>query len=266
MGVSARAGRVFQETDTKDAPQVTVINEALARRYFPNEDPLGKRVAFGPKGPWMTICGVVNDVKALDLAAAAQPEMYRDYRQYQFAQFATVVVARTASEDPASVAAVVQRQIRATNPDQPVTDVRSMRQIVADNVAQPRFYTVLLAVFAGLALVLAAAGLYGVLSCSVERRAHEIAIRMALGASQGSIFRQVIGHAALLLAAGVAAGLAGSLALTRLISAQLYQVSPTDPITFAAVSVLLAFVGLAASYLPARRAVTVDPLVTLRCE
>ncbi len=268
MGIGLREGRVFRETDTAAAPGVAVINQTLARKYFPNKDPIGRRVTMsdGDKGPFLTVVGVVNDVNYINLGGDPAPEMYRDYRQFFFAPFAASIVVRASSGDPLRLAAAVQREVRAASPDQPIEDLKTMREVIYENVSRPRFQTLLLGVFAALALLLAAAGLYGVLSYSVSRRAREIGIRMALGASRGSILRLVMGEALALVAAGVALGLAGSFALTRLIASQLYHTQPTDPLTLAVVSLLLAAVAAAASYLPARRAVKVDPNVALRCE
>lgn len=268
MGVGLRRGRLFSEGDGAVTPAVVVINESLARRYFPTEDPLGRRVGLSgsPKGPWFTIVGVVNDVKYLNLRDEGSPEMYRDYRQYLFAPFAVTLALRTGVDDPMRLAATVQKEIRAANPDQPITDVKSMRQVISENVSQPRFYTLLLSIFAGVAVLLAAAGLYGVLAHAVSGRVREIGIRIALGASPRAIVGQVVGHALALVAAGIGIGLAASCALTRLLAAQLFQVSPTDPLTFAAVSAVLAAVAAAASFLPARRAAAVNPVTALRCQ
>jgi len=267
MGIPLRRGRVFHQADGPAAPAVVVVNDALVRRYFPNEDPLGKRVSLSGKADaWLTIVGVVNDVKFLTLTGDPAPEMYRDFRQFFFAPFATTFTLRTAADDPMQLAAAAQREIRAINPDQPISDLRTMRQVMSDNVATPRFYMLLLGGLAAMALLLAAIGVYGVLSYSVSQRVHEIGIRVALGAPRHVIFRQVVGQALVLAGVGVAAGLAGSFALTRLIASQLYGVTATDPLTFASVSLLLVAVAATASYLPARRAMAVDPMTALRFE
>jgi predicted permease len=268
MGIPVRRGRVFGQTDGAGAPPVAVVSESLARRYFPGEDAVGRRVTMNEhgKGPFMTIVGVVADVKYLELGGNPEPEMYRDYRQFLFAPFAMSVALRARAGDPMQLAATVQKEIRAIAPDQPVTELKTMRRVVAANVSQPRFYTLLLGIYAAIALLLAATGLYGVLAHTVSQRAQEIGIRMALGAPRRSILRLVLTHALLLVSAGVVLGLGGALALTRLISAQLYNTTPTDPVTFAAVSVLMIAVAAAAAYVPARRAVRVDPMVALRCE
>jgi putative ABC transport system permease protein len=268
MGVPRRKGRVFTESDGADAPKVAVVNEALARKYFPNEEAVGRLITgeSSGKGPFTTIIGVVSDVHDRQLGGDPEPEMYHDYRQLFFAPFAVTLVVRSQSGDPARLAATAQKTIRAITPDQPVSDVKTMRQVISDNVAQPRLYTLLLAIFAAIALVLAATGLYGVLSYSVSRRVREIGIRMALGASRRTVFRLVVLDALVLVGTGILLGVAGSLALTRLIAAQLFQTKPTDPVTLVAVSAVMAVVAAAAAYWPARRAVKVDPIIALRCE
>ena len=268
MGIGLRRGRVFSETDTAEAPGVAVINESLARKYFPNQDAVGKRVTMDSqgKGPFLTVIGVVNDVRYMLLGGNLEPEMYRDYRQFFFAPFAITLTLRAQGDDPARLAVAAQKEVRAASPDQPISDLKTMRKVISDNVSQPRFYTLLLGIFAGIALLLAATGLYGVLSYSVSQRSQEIGIRMALGASRKTIFGLVLRDALLLVGTGLLLGLAGSLALTRLIAAQLYQTTPTDPATFAGISALMLLVAAAAAYVPARRAVAVDPIVALRCE
>ena len=264
LGVTLLDGRVFSESDDASAPPVVVVSESLAKRYFPGEDPIGKRVSLSPKGPWMAIIGVVKDVRSMNLAEKDQPALYRDYRQFSVAPFASTIVVRTQTSDPASVAAAVERQIRAANPEQPIVDVQPMTTIVSDSVAQPRFYTSLLTIFAVIALLLAAVGLYGVLSCSVNQRLREIGIRIALGATRGTILRDVVGQAMCLLAIGLSLGLAGAFGLTRLLQSQLFEIKPTDPATYAVVALVLAAVGLAAAYIPARRAMRIDPNQALR--
>jgi predicted permease len=268
MGIALLRGRLFNDSDTADAPGVAVVSESLVRRYFPEGDPIGRRVTMSAegKGPFLTVIGVVNDVNYLELGANAEPEMYRDYRQFFFAPFATTLTLRTRAEDPMQLAALAQREIRAVVPDQPVCDLKTMRMVVSDNVSRPRFYTLLLAVFAAIAVVLAATGLYGVLAQTVRQRAREIGIRLALGAPRGSIFRLVLGQALLLAVAGVVLGIAGSLALTRLLAAQLYQTAPGDAGTFVEVSGLMLAIAAVSTYLPARRAVRVDPATALHFE
>ena len=268
IGMQVTRGRVFQATDGADAPAVAVITESLARRYFPGEDPIGRRITGNPNGhgPYQTVIGVVKDVKNLDLAADFDPAVYRDFRQYFFAQFATTIVLRTQSGDPLRLAPLAQREIRELTPDQPIGDVKAMRQVVADSVSQPRFYTLLLSIYAALALVLAATGLYGVLSYAVSRRKREIGIRMALGASAGSVFRLVLGQSLRLVSGGILLGLAGAWGLTRLIAGELYRTPPADPATFAVAAGVMLAVAAAATWIPARRAVQVDPAIALHAE
>jgi predicted lysophospholipase L1 biosynthesis ABC-type transport system permease subunit len=243
---------------------VLVINEALARRYFPGENPVWRFIAWG-KPPGARIVGVVANTKQLDLHTETQPEMFHDFRQHLFAPFAAAFTLRT-SGDAMQVAAAAQREIRALHPDQPVLDVQTMLDVVRNASARPRFYAVLLAVFAALALLLAAAGLYGVLAYTVSRRTRDIGIRMALGASAGAVFGEVMRSALALVMAGVALGLACSLALTRLIIAQLYRTPPADPVILVSVAALLVAVAALAAAIPARRAVRIDPAAALRCE
>jgi putative ABC transport system permease protein len=269
MGIGLLQGRVFDDRDPSDATaNVIVVSQSLVRKYFPRENPIGRRITRSPEGkpPFATIVGVVNDVRNLYLAEEPEPEMYLDYRQFFFAPFAMTVVLRTHSTDPMRVAAAAQKEIRAINPDQPIHDVKTMRDVLSANVAQPRFYTLLLGIYAALAFLLAGTGLYGVLSYAVSQRLREIGIRLALGAGRRNIFRMVMGHALLLVSAGILLGLAGSWALTRLIAAQLYRTRATDPATFAAVAALMLALALAATFVPARRALKVDPAIALRCE
>ncbi len=268
LGVTLRRGRVFDETDVDTAKQVAVISESLARRYFPNEDPIGRRVTIAApeKGIWLEIIGVVNDVKALNLADKPEPELYRDFRQYPFAPFTTTVVARFQSEDTARAAAALERAIRSANPDQPVADLLDMPSILANNVAQPRFYTLLLGAFAAIALALAAVGLYGVLSCSVNQRTKEIGIRRALGATNWTIIQGTMGQALTLVATGAAIGLAGAIALTRLLQTQLYEIQSLDVPTYVAVTGLLLTVAAVAAWAPTPRALSLDPNRALRAD
>ncbi len=268
MGVSLRQGRFFEESDEAGAPAVALINESLVRHYFPHANPIGKRVSMrnDGTGPLMTIVGVVRDTKSLNLAAKVEPELYRDYRQFTFAPFANTIVVRTEGADPLTVAAAVQQRIRAANPDQPIVDVLAMQAIVSGSVAQPRFYTFLLGLLATIGLLLAASGLYGLLSHSVGQQVREIGIRAALGASRLRILSEILRSACALLAAGIALGLALGFALTRLLETQFYQTNPTDPLTYAAVSLLLLAVGLFAAWIPARRAMGVDPNIALRAD
>jgi putative ABC transport system permease protein len=264
MGIPVVKGRVFSDQDNAQGPRVAIINETLARRLFPDEDPIGQRV-YITNGPlqWNEVVGVVGDTKQRSLDTPAPPQIYEPYPQHTWSWMSLVV--RT-SGDPLSLAGAVRQQVAAVDKDQPVADIRSMEEIVAQSVGQQRFSLLLLSVFAGLALVLAAVGIYGVMAYSVTQRTREIGIRMALGAKPGDVLRLIVGKGMVLALAGVAAGVAGALALSRFLASLLFEVRPNDPVTFALVSAVLVAVALAASYLPARRAMKVDPLVALRYE
>ena len=273
MGIGLRQGRIFDDADitnaTRDASaRVIVVSQSLVRKYFPRENPIGKRITQSTegKGPFATVVGVVNDVRNLNLGDEPEPEMYFDYRQFFFAPFAMTLVLRTLGADPMQVAAAAQKEIRAIAPGQPISDVKTMSDVVSGNVSQPRFYTLLLGIYAAIALLLAATGLYGVLSYAVSQRLQEIGIRLALGATRRDVFGLVMGHALRLVSIGTLLGLAGAWALTRLIAAQLYRTQATDPATFAAVAGLMTAVALGATYVPARRALKVDPAIALRRE
>jgi putative ABC transport system permease protein len=263
MGIALKQGRVFDERDRDVSTQAVVVNESFARKFYPNENPVGQLISGSRNGQAaIQIIGIVADVKATQLGAATEPEMYRDYHQFIFGPFGLTLTLRTAG-DPQSVAAAAQKEIRAVNPDQPIGEVRTMEKVIRDNVSQPRFYTLLLGIFAAMALVLAAIGLYGVLSFSVSRRAHEIGVRMALGAQRGSIFGLVLKEALTLVGIGVAIGLGGAAALTRLMKAQLYETTPLDAATFTAVAVVMIGVAVLAACIPARRAVALNPVETI---
>jgi putative ABC transport system permease protein len=235
---------------------------ALARRYWPNEDPIGKRmrVIFSP---WLTVVGVVGNSRQISLDAEPQPELYLSDLQEPQAQMS--LVARAAS-DPSNLVAAAREQVWALDKNLPVTNVKNLSQFFSDSVAQRRFNAILLGLFAAVALLLAAIGIYGVMSYTVSQRTQEIGVRIALGANPGDVVRMVVGRGLRLILIGTAAGLALSAALTRLMSALLFDVSATDPLTYALVTLLLVAVALLACYVPARRAAAADPLVALRCE
>jgi putative ABC transport system permease protein len=264
MGIPLLQGRTFTEQDVDGTPGVVIINESMARKFWPDENPIGKRIgALCEKEMCRTIVGVVGDVRHEGLTKDLRPEIYLPYLQIPLNSMAIVI--RT-SADPMNLVAAARSQIQAIDPDQPVSNIRTLEQHLADSVAQPRLLMSLLSAFAALALVLAAVGIYGVISYSVAQRTHEIGIRMALGAETGDVLRLVLGRSMALVIAGIAVGLGAAMALTKVLSNLLFSVSATDPVTFILVSALLALVALAASYIPARRATKVDPMVALRYE
>ncbi|HEV2706871.1 MAG TPA: ABC transporter permease [Pyrinomonadaceae bacterium] len=271
MGIAVKRGRVFTEQDRQGTPPVAVIDEKLAEKAFPGEDPIGKRLTFD-RDMAAEIVGVVSHVKqyGLDGEVPVEPQFYLSINQApeQFLPNIArriLIVARTRSE-PLAVADAIRREVLATDKNQPVFGVRTMDDIIAQSVASRRFAMMLLAVFAGVALVLAAVGIYGVMAYSVTQRTHEIGIRMALGAQARDILRLVVGQGMMLALIGVALGLIAAFGLTRVMTSMLYGVSATDPLTFASISVLLAFIALLACYIPARRATRVDPMIALRYE
>jgi putative ABC transport system permease protein len=266
MGIPLRAGRFFDQHDVMSAPRVSVISEAMERVYFPNQNPLGKRLELGfPPDVWSTreIVGIVGDVRDVALGQEPGPMMYVPYAQAPF-WGANVVVKSTLS--PSSVAAAIRQEVRKMDKDLPVTDVAMLPDAIEASVAQPRFRTLLLGLFAAMALALAAIGIFGVISYSVSCRTNEIGIRMALGARRVDVLKQVLAEGARLALIGLVLGFVGSLGATRLIGTLLFGVKASDPLTFAAAAAILASVTLAACYIPARRATRVDPIVALRYE
>jgi putative ABC transport system permease protein len=262
MGIPLLKGRQFIDRDNVDAPRVAIINEDLAQKYWPSGDPLGQRLKLYDKD-W-EIVGVVGNVKLLDLAAESNPEMYLPYTQSGSPTWMFFAV--RSRVELGSLIASVRKAAREVVPDEPLYSVRTMEERVAASTAPRRLHALLLGSFAALALVLSAVGTYGVIAYSVAQRTHEIGIRMALGAQRHDVMRQVVEEGVLLIGAGVVFGIFGTLALTRFLTSLLYGVKPTDPATFAAVSAILTGVALLASYIPARRATKVDPMVALRCE
>jgi putative ABC transport system permease protein len=275
LGARVLRGRDFTEADTLESPGVVLINETLARRYFPNEDPVGQRFKMGSGQPrlnatnvwglpeWSTIIGVVSDVKSLHPHPEAMPEVYVPYWQWPM-QGPTILVRTTG--DPAMLAEAIRRETKTVMPNLPPPLISTMDELLAETVAQPRLQTGLLSLFAGIALLLAALGLYGVLAYLVTQRTREIGVRMALGAQKRNVLSLVIGQGMKLALAGVALGLLVALALTRVLRSLLYDVKPTDPLTFVAVSLLLILIALIACWLPARRAARVHPMEALRYE
>jgi len=265
MSIPLIAGRVFTEHDNAGSARVVVINETLARKFWPDENPVGKRITMKDWGPPLTgeIVGVVGDVKGNGLDAAVGPMIYWPY--YQFGQIFNHMVVRT-DGDPLRLASAVKSQIWSVDKDQPVSRIQTMDQILSASVARRRLYVVLLGVFAWIALLLAATGIYGVVSYSVTQRTREIGIRVALGAERVDVLRLILAQAAKLALAGEVIGFLVALGLTRLMASMLFGIGAADPLTFASVAILLTAVALAACYIPARRAMRVDPMVALRYE
>ena len=266
MEISIVRGRAFTEQDKAGAPPVVIVNETLARQHWPGQDPLGKRIRLNErqleKAPWMEVVGVIKDVKH-ELNIPIEPEYYLPHAQDSWNGM--VLVART-TVDPASLSAALRQQVWAIDKDQPVFDVKTMQEVRSTSVAIYSFSSVMLAIFAGIALILAAIGIYGVMAFAVTQRTQEIGIRMALGARTADVLKLVVTHGMKLALLGMVIGLAGSWALTRFIEKLLVGVQPTDLLTFSLVSVCLLVAAFVACYLPARRATKVDPLVALRYE
>ncbi|HKQ07299.1 MAG TPA: ABC transporter permease [Blastocatellia bacterium] len=268
MGIPLLKGRFFDERDRAGSLPVAIVNETFAKRFFEGEDPLGKRYCYGQpssdgKTEWLTIVGVVGDMRRTGYDKAARPETFM--AQDQNPDSALTIVARTAG-DPASYAPALRDAVWAVDKDQSVFSIKTMDATLAEMTAERRFNMLLLGIFAAVAMVLAGVGIYGVMSYSVTQRMHELGIRIALGASQRDVLRLVIGQATRLALIGVGAGLIAAFFLTRLMASLLYGVSATDFATFLLISSLLTGVSLAASFVPARRAMKVDPMVALRYE
>jgi putative ABC transport system permease protein len=282
LSMPVQAGRVFDARDTAHAPQVVVVNEALAKRFLPGRNPLGTRVMLGvpdnlmrdglipgiKRFEWLTIVGVVGDVRKFAMGDAPTPEAYVPYLQspplalFRSSMFLAV---RTAA-DPLALSGALRDQIWALDRDQPITSLMTMDGRLSESLRQPRFSMLLLGLFAVVALALSLVGIYGVLSYLVASRTREIGIRLALGAQPAHVVRGVLTQALRLVGFGVALGLAGSYALTRLLGSMLHEVSPTDPGVLGGVATLIVGAALAASYLPARRATQVEPVAALRAE
>ena len=283
MGIPLRAGRDFTAHDTPESPGVIILNETLARRHWPSEDPIGKRVTLDdPRGNqgqqgqqelrWLTVVGVVKDAKQNSWTAPPMNEIYLPFQQSRgffegtTPQFSSMTLVIRTAVEPQSLATAVQDTVRALAPSLPVSNVVTMEQVIANTIWQPRFNLQLIGLFAGIALTLAAVGLYGVMSYSVAQRSHEVGLRMALGAQASDVMKLVVRQGMKLALLGVALGLLASVALTRLMANLLFDVSATDVTTFTVIAGLLTLVALLACWIPARRATKVDPIVALRFE
>jgi putative ABC transport system permease protein len=271
MNIPLRDGRGFEERDDESSAPVAIVNETMARAYWPGESAVGRRFKIGgpnSDAPWMTVVGVVADVRQMGVDAPVKAEMYMPYRQTaDFADFfgpRDLVVRTTVA--PQSIVPAVRQAVHEVDPYQPVSDVRTMDEVLGRETEQRRTGMILLTAFAALALLLSALGIYGVLSYFVVQHTQEIGVRMALGAQTSDVLRLVVGKGMRLALAGVAVGIAGALALARLMRSLLFEVNAADPLTFFAIALLLSLVALLACYVPARRATKVDPMVALRYE
>jgi putative ABC transport system permease protein len=270
IGIPLVRGRLFTADDRLNTPQVALITQAAARQYFPGEDPVGKKITLGwgrdgsKQRAGGEVVGIIGDVKDAALDEPDPPQIYLPYAQWPVQSMSLVL---EAAVPPETIAEAARHEVYALDSSLPVGNVRTLDQLVARSISQPRFYMTLLTVFAVVALALAAIGIFGVLSYAVAQRTREIGIRMALGAHQGTVVRLVVREAMIMAIAGVVCGLLAALALARaIVSRLLFETSPHDPTTFVAVAAVLAAVALLAAYLPARRATRVDPIVALRAE
>jgi putative ABC transport system permease protein len=261
LGVPLVRGRTVADSDTSQAPGVVVINQTLASRFFPNEDPVGRRMTIS--GVLRTIVGIVGDAKYQGLGVEAGPQAYVPHAQSPYPGMRIVVRTTT---DPSSLIAAVRSQIQSVDSEEGPTRFAPMTQLLSESVAQPRFNTFLIGLFAALAFILSAIGIYGVISYDVTQRTGEIGVRMALGAQSHDVLRLILRQGLVLTLGGLVAGLGGAILLTRFLTGLLFEVKPTDPLTYGVVASLLALVATVACLIPARRATKVDPLVALRYE
>jgi putative ABC transport system permease protein len=277
MGIPVLAGREFTARDTAEAPKVAIVSERVVREFrlrqgyggqdFPRgpSEVLGRRVRLGDDGEWLTVVGVVADIRQRGLDQAVQPMIYAPFQQERSGLVRFVAfVARTGT--PGSVAEGIRTEIRRAAPDLPIESTVTMDEAVSASVAQPRFRTVLLALFAVTATLIATCGIYGLMAYAVTQRRREIGVRMALGADRRNVLRLVLTRALRIVVAGLIVGLAGAAGVTRVLQTFLFGVTPTDPIVFTIVTLLLMAVGLMAAWLPARRATRIDPCAALRAE
>ncbi len=266
LGIQLLTGRSFTDADRENTPPSVVVNETMQRRFWPDGDAIGRRIKWGGwPDNWLTIVGVVADVKVSSLEAETRPAIYMPIFQIPLARSNVIYVVRS-STDTASVVAAFRKEIKAVDAELPVYDIRTMNQVIAASIAERRFSMLLLAVFACAALLLAAIGLYGVISFSVTERTSEIGIRLAMGATHRDVLKLVVGQGVCLSLAGIVLGIVVAIAMTRLMTSLLFGVSANDPLTFIAVSVVLTGVALGACFVPARRAAKIDPMVALRYE
>jgi putative ABC transport system permease protein len=266
MGIPLLAGRDFDERDVDGTLPVGIINDTFARRFFPNEDPVGKRYVYGrpaPDNPWITIVGIVGDMRRTGFDSEVRPETFLPHGQFR-ARSMTMVV--RASGNPTNLAGTIRNQIWEVDKDQPISQIRTMQETLGEMMAQRRFNMLLIGIFAAVALILASVGIYGVISYAVTQRAHELGVRMALGAQPRDVLKLILGQGMLLALIGVVIGIVASLALTRFMATLLYGVSATDPLIFALIGATLSGTALVACFVPALRATKTDPMIALRQE
>jgi putative ABC transport system permease protein len=259
-------GRFFSEGDDIESPKAAVVDQAMVQRFWPSENPIGKQIKFGrrdSRAPWISVVGVVGNIKTDGFDVPEQPHVYLPI--FQNVGYAMVVYVKTEG-NPRSLTQALRQQVQAVDPDLPVFGEKTMEDLVASSLAKRRFSMRLVTVFGVVALLLAGIGIYGVMAYSVNQRSREIGIRLALGAHKRDIMGWVLKQGMWLTTIGVTSGLAGAFALTRLLEGLLFDVAATDALTYAALSLLLAFVAFVACYIPARRATKVDPMISLRCE
>ena len=268
MKVPLLGGRDFAPQDNESSPMAAIVNESFVRQYFPDSDPIGARIqwARGPRNYWMTIIGVSRDVRQLSLAEAAEPTVFTLYEQQDQPWKRWMFVVVRSNEEPARLVRMAEEQVWAIDRQLPVTSVKPMAEVIASSLSSQRFNLTLLALFAGVALVLSAVGIYGVMSYTVTQRTHEIGVRMALGASAADVLGMIVRQGMALAFAGIVIGLAAAAALTRLMTSLLYGTSATDPLTIIVIALVLTGVALGACFVPARRATRVDPMIALRYE
>jgi putative ABC transport system permease protein len=262
LGIPLKEGREFAETDGGKGPLVAMVNESMKRRFWPNDDPIGKHVSFDDGASWATIIGIVGDVREFGLDRPALPEMYIPHSEGP--QPSTLSVRTVA--DPRTLGEAIIRAVHDVDPQIAVTHVVTLEQARTESTTSPRVTASLLGIFGGLALVIAATGIGGIMALAVSQRVREIGIRIALGAQPSKILGMILGQGLLLAALGVGIGLVGALAVTGLVKSLLFEVTPTDPATFVGVAVVLVAAAIMASYLPARRAAAIDPIEALRTE
>jgi putative ABC transport system permease protein len=264
MGIRLVRGRVFTPQDDARAPRVAIINETMARQFFPNEDPIGKRINI-TNGPdtWREIVGIVGDIKQYGVDKATSAQSYEPFAQVPFSSLNVVI--RT-NGSPAALLGALRPAVYSVDKDQPIGAIRPLEEIVADSIARQRFAMTLLTVFSGVALVIAAVGIYGVMAYNVVQRTGEFGIRMALGAQQSDVLRLVLAQGGKLVGLGLLIGLAATLAASRAMGSMLFNTSAQDPLTLGTITILLGFVALIACLLPANRATKVNPIEALRAE